>query len=127
MADTTAPGRALPEAHVHAHASPHAGGQQHPLRVYFVVWGWLFVLSAGSYMVDYMHVEGMLRWSLIVTFMMLKAGLIVAVFMHMAWERLALVYAIVLPPVALLVFVMIMTFESDYTWLTREAFFNLIN
>ena len=32
--------------------------------------------------------------------MMLKAGLIVAVFMHMAWERLALVYAILLPPVA---------------------------
>ena len=31
---------------------------------------------------------------LILLFMMLKAGLIVAVFMHMAWERLALVYAI---------------------------------
>ena len=37
--------------------------------------------------------------------MMLKAGLIVAVFMHMVWERLALVYAIILPPVAVLVFV----------------------
>ena len=63
----------------------------------------------------------------ILLFMILKAGLIVAVFMHMAWERLALVYAIILPPVALLVFVAIMTFESDYTWLTREAFFALIN
>ena len=42
----------------------------------------------------------MLRWSLILLFMMLKAGLIVAVFMHMAWERLALVYAILLPPIA---------------------------
>ena len=39
-----------------------------------------------------------LRWSLILLFMMLKAGLIVAVFMHMAWERLALAYAILLPP-----------------------------
>jgi len=27
---------------------------------------------------------------LIITFMLLKAGLIVAIFMHMAWERLAL-------------------------------------
>jgi cytochrome c oxidase subunit IV len=123
----TAPGRPLPEAHAHAHAVAHAEGQQHPLKVYFVVWGWLFVLSAGSYMVDYMHLEGTLRWSLILIFMMLKAGLIVAFFMHMAWERLALVYAIILPPLALLVFVAIMTFESDYTWLTREAFFALIN
>ena len=55
--------------------------------------------------------------------MMLKAGLIVAVFMHMAWERLALVYAILLPPVLVLVFVAIMVFESDYTLLTRELFF----
>ena len=47
--------------------------------------------------------------------MMLKAGLIVAVFMHMAWERLALVYAILVPPVLVLVFVAIMVFESEYT------------
>jgi len=52
--------------------------------------------------------------------MILKAGLIVAVFMHMAWERLALIYAILVPPV--LVFVGIMTFESDYTLFTRELF-----
>ena len=50
----------------------------------------------------------MLRWSLIVLFMLLKAGLIVAVFMHMAWERLALVYAILLPPLCLLVLVGLM-------------------
>ena len=37
--------------------------------------------------------------------MLLKAGLIVAVFMHMAWERLALIYAILVPPAAVLVFV----------------------
>ncbi len=101
----------------------HADGQQHPLRVYFVVWGWLFVLSAGSYMVDYIGVEGYLRWSLILIFMMLKATLIVAVFMHMKWERLALSYAILLPPVAVLVFLAIMVFESDYTLVTRSEFF----
>jgi cytochrome c oxidase subunit IV len=56
-------------------------------------------------------------------FMMLKAGLIVAVFMHMAWERLALVYAILLPPVLVLVFVAIMVFESEYTHLIRALFF----
>ena len=121
MADTTASGR-LPE--IHAHAVAHAEGQQHPLKVYFVVWGWLFVLSAASYMVDYVQLEGMLRWSLILIFMMLKAGLIVAVFMHMAWERLALAYAILLPPLAILVFVAIMVFESNYTSFARLTFFD---
>jgi cytochrome c oxidase subunit IV len=55
--------------------------------------------------------------------MMLKAGLIVAVFMHMAWERLAMMYAIILPPILVLVFVTMMVFEADYTLLTRIAFF----
>ena len=88
-----------------------------------MVWGWLFVLSACSYLVDMLGLHGYLRWCLILIFMMLKAGLIVAVFMHMAWERLALTYAIILPPVAVLVFVAIMTFESDYTLFTRTTFF----
>src|ERR1700754_1822521 len=104
-------------------ATSHAEGQQHPIKLYLVVWGWLFVLSACSYLVDYFGVHGYLRWSLILLFMILKAGLIVAVFMHMAWERLALSYAILLPPLLLLVFVGIMVFESDYTHLLRVVFF----
>jgi len=98
-------------------------GQSHPLSVYFKVWGWLFVLSAMSYAVDYYHLEGGLRWSLILIFMMLKAGLIVAVFMHVIWERLALTYAILVPPLVLLVFVALMAMESDYTFFSREYFF----
>ena len=113
-------------AHVHeavASGATHAKGQQHPIRLYLVVWGWLFVLSTCSYLVDYFGLHGYLRWSLILLFMVLKAGLIVAVFMHMAWERLALAYAILLPPVLVLVFVAIMVFESDYTHLLRVVFF----
>jgi cytochrome c oxidase subunit 4 len=106
-----------------AHAVAHAPGQQHPIKIYLVVWGWLFVLSTCSYLVDYLGVHGNLRWFLILLFMVLKAGLIVAVFMHMAWERLALMYAILLPPLLLLVFVAIMTFESNYTEFTRLTFF----
>jgi cytochrome c oxidase subunit IV len=64
-------------------------GQQHPLTVYLWIWLLLFVLSTFSYLVDYFHLQGYLRWSLIITFMLLKAGFIVAIFMHMAWERLA--------------------------------------
>ena len=104
-------------------ATDEAQHQHHPLKIYFVVWGWLFVLSAASYAVDYFHLQGYLRWSLILIFMVLKAGLIVAVFMHMRWERLALNFAILIPPVAVLVFVAIMVIESDYTLLTRTFFF----
>ncbi|MCH7793757.1 MAG: cytochrome C oxidase subunit IV family protein, partial [Proteobacteria bacterium] len=64
-----------------------------------------------------------LRWSLILLFMILKAGLIVAFFMHMRWERLALMYAILVPPVLVMVFVFLMTHEADYTFLTRGIFF----
>ncbi|MBB3593994.1 cytochrome c oxidase subunit IV [Rhizobium sp. BK529] len=105
-----------------AHAQAHPG-QQHPIRLYLLVWGLLFVLSTASYMVDYLGIQGYLRWALIIVFMMLKAGLIVAVFMHMAWERLALVYAILLPPLLVLVFVALMVSESHYTIFTRLAFF----
>ncbi|PIF75681.1 caa(3)-type oxidase subunit IV [Variovorax sp. 54] len=98
-------------------------GQQHPIGLYLKIWGLLFVLSAMSYMVDYFHVQGYLRWGLILAFMLLKAGLIVAVFMHMAWERLALVFAILLPPLCLLVLVGLMAAEADHTFLTRLLFF----
>ena len=101
----------------------HAEGQQHPISVYFKVWIWLFVLSTFSYMVDYLHFESYLRWTLILAFMLMKAGLIVAVFMHMRWERLALVYAIGLPPALVMVFMLLMTSEADNTFLTRLVFF----
>jgi cytochrome c oxidase subunit 4 len=106
-----------------AHVTTRPEGQQHPIKLYLLVWGLLFVLSTFSYLVDYFALQGFTRWSLILLLMGLKAGLIVAVFMHMAWERLALMYAILVPPLLLLVFVGIMVVESNYTLLTRVLFF----
>lgn len=100
-------------------------GQQHPLGVYFKIWALLFLLSACSYYVDWAGFEGFLRWFLIVTFMFLKAGLIVAVFMHMMWERMALICALLVPPLLLIVLVGIMVLESEYTFWTRVIFFGL--
>lgn len=105
-----------------AHPPTVHEGQQHPIGLYLKVWGYLFVLSAFSYLVDYMHVQGIIRWTLIITFMLLKAGLIVSIFMHMAWERLSLTYAILVPPLLLLVLVRIMTIEADYAYWTRAIF-----
>jgi cytochrome c oxidase subunit 4 len=118
-----APTSAVAQATAVAQTDNHAEGQHHSIKLYLVVWGWLFVLSTCSFLVDYFNLQGYLRWFLILLFMIVKAGLIVAVFMHMAWERLALVYAILVPPIAVLVFVAIMAFESNYTLFTRLIFF----
>jgi cytochrome c oxidase subunit IV len=111
--------------HAPAQAQPnaHAQGQQHPIGIYLKIWGLLFVLSTLSYLVDYFHFQGYLRWFLIIVFMLLKAGLIVAVFMHMMWERLALLYAILVPTLLLMVLLGIGALEADYTFLTRGIFF----
>jgi len=114
---------AAPHETARATVSKATHGQQHPIRIYLQVWGYLFVLSTMSYLVDYFHVEGMLRWVLIVTFMFFKAGLIVAIFMHMFWERLALIYAILVPPLCLGTLILLMAIESDYTFWTRIIFF----
>jgi caa(3)-type oxidase subunit IV len=98
-------------------------GQQHPLSIYFWVWGLLFALSAASYGTDFLE-HGFFRWGLILTFMLLKAGFIIAIFMHMKWERLALIYAILGPPVVLLVLIGLMAIEGDYTEFTRLDFFS---
>ena len=53
--------------------------------------------------------------------MFLKAGFIVAIFMHVVWERLALVLTILGPPSVLLVLIGLMTVEGKYA---EEARFN---
>ena len=105
------------QSETHAH-------QEHPISLYLKIWLLLFVLSGLSYMVDYMHLEGLLRWSLILLFMFLKAGLIISIFMHMMWERMALICAILLPPLCLGVFIGIMAIESKYTFFSRLLFFS---
>ena len=98
-------------------------GKTHPISLYLKIWALLFVLSACSYAVDFFNFQGYLRWFLIIVFMWLKAGLIVAIFMHMAWERMALIYAILMPPLFLMVLVGLMAVEGGYTELTRVLFF----
>ena len=96
---------------------------QHPLGIYFKIWILLFVLSAMSYAVDYYQVQGYMRWLLILFFMVLTPGLIIAVFMHMVWERLAMVYFILVPPALLLTLVAIGSLEADWTFFQRGVHF----
>jgi cytochrome c oxidase subunit 4 len=86
---------------------------QHPLRIYWIMWAALFILSSFSYATDFMD-HGALRTSLILLFMFLKAGGIVWIFMHMGWERWALKLAILGPPVAILVLIGLMSLEAHH-------------
>ncbi len=91
----------------------------HPISLYIKIWILLFVLSTMSYMVDYLEVQGILRWSLIIIFMLLKAGFIITIFMHVKWERFALKLVLFIPPLAIIVFIALMAIEGDYTFLNR--------
>ena len=93
------------------------GTQQHPLKTYFYVWTLLFVFSGISYWVDWYGFQGYTRWTLILIFMLLKAGFICAIFMHMYWERLPIIAAILFPCFAILVFVFIVA-SKYYHWNT---------
>ena len=99
----------------------------HKLGIYLWIWGLLFVLSFFSYMVDWLQFQGLLRWTLILTFMFLKAGLIMAFFMHLFWERYTLVNVLLWPMTAIACFVGLMVAESRYTVFTRLVYFVLGN
>ena len=83
----------------------------HKLGIYLWIWGLLFVLSFFSYMVDWLQFQGLLRWTLILIFMFLKAGLIMAFFMHLFWERYTLVNVLLWPMTAIATFVGMQAFE----------------
>lgn len=101
-----------------------AASNQHPIGIYLKIWLLLFVLSTLSYLVDWFQFQGYLRWTLILFFMFLKAGFIVAIFMHLSWERLSLKYVLLLPPLAIAVLVALMSVEADYTYFNRMEFFD---
>ena len=99
----------------------------HSIGVYLWIWGLLFVFSTFSYLVDWYNFQGLLRWSLIIFFMLLKAGLIMSIFMHLYWERWAIVNVLLWPMTAIMVFVAIMAAESEYTFFTRVLYFVMGN
>ncbi|MSR12216.1 MAG: cytochrome C oxidase subunit IV [Gammaproteobacteria bacterium] len=97
-------------------------GQQHPLGIYYKIWVLLFFLSGCSYAVDFFNVQGGMRWGLVILFMILKAGFIVAIFMHAVWERMALVFTILGPPTVLLLLISFMAVEGNYASGTRYQY-----
>lgn len=97
---------------------------QPPISLFLKVWGLLFVLSFFSYLVEYYGMEGFWRWTLVLIFMVLKAAVILAVFMHVKWERLSLQLLLGLPTIMILLLVAIMAIEGGYIHGLRIDFFS---
>ncbi len=71
----------------------HDGGY----KVYAVTWFWLLVLTVVEIGLVLVHVPKTLLVISLVLLAMMKATLIVAYFMHLRYERLSFVYAVVVP------------------------------
>lgn len=77
----------------------HAGGY----KVYAVTWFWLLVITIVELAIVLLHVPKAILATALVIMALLKAALIVAYFMHLRYERLSFVYAVVVPMVFLAV------------------------
>ena len=78
----------------------HAAGGY---RVYAVTWFWLLVITVLELAIVLLHVPKIILATSLLIMAFLKAGLIVAYFMHLKYEKLSLVYTVVVPMVFLAV------------------------
>jgi len=66
-------------------------------KVYVVTWGWLLVLTILEVGIVLAHVPKVPLIVSLVILALMKATLIIAYFMHLRYERLSFIYAVVVP------------------------------
>ena len=71
--------------------------QEGGYRVYVVTWGWLLAITVLEIGIVLVHVPKVLLVISLVTLALMKAALIMAYFMHLRYERLSMIYAVVTP------------------------------
>lgn len=71
----------------------HEGGY----KIYAVTWGWLLVITLLEIGIVVVRVPKTLLVISLLIMALMKAGLIMAYFMHLRYERLNLIYAVVTP------------------------------
>lgn len=72
-------------------------------RVYAVTWFWLLAITVLELAIVLLRVPKIILATALIIMAFLKAALIVAYFMHLKYEKLSLVYAVVVPMVFLAV------------------------
>ena len=86
----------------------HTGGY----RIYAVTWFWLLAITVVELAIVLMHVPKIVLATALIIMALLKAWLIVAYFMPLRYERLSLVYAVMVPMVFLAVILWTGTFPD---------------
>lgn len=88
--------------------SPHAEGT---VRVFLIVWFWLLALTAVEVFLGYKQLELKVMLIMLMGLSVVKAGLIIAYFMHLRYERASM--AAILMPALIMVIVLMNIFLPD--------------
>ncbi len=72
-------------------------GHESGYRIYAVTWFWLLAITVLELAVVLLGVPKLLLATTLIVMAALKAGLIIAYFMHLRYERLSLIYAVLVP------------------------------
>ena len=100
------------------HGGGHAGGG---LKVMYIVWVWLQVITLAEVFLAYIHVPIHVMLIALLGMSVVKAALIVSYFMHLKFERLSLVYTIV--PAMVCTMLLMNVFFPDAKRLSLNAIF----
>lgn len=79
--------------------SAAVAGQRHDAgdRVYLVTWFWLLIITVLEIGIVVVHAPRVVLVPSLIILALMKAALIIAYFMHLRYERLSLVYAVITP------------------------------
>jgi cytochrome c oxidase subunit 4 len=95
--------------------SDHSEGST---KTFFMVWGWLLLLTAVEIFLAYERVEVHLMITILVGLSLIKSALIMAYFMHLKFERLGLILTII-PATVFCICMMLLVFFPDSLRLTH--------
>jgi cytochrome c oxidase subunit 4 len=75
------------------HAVAHPGGD----RMYYMTWVWLLIITVLEVGVALLHIPRVLLVTMLMVMSVFKAILIMAIFMHLRFERIQFIYTVVVP------------------------------
>lgn len=91
--------------------------QEHSKKTYVKVWLWLVAITAAGFIISPLGLPGWLHNLLIVIIALMKGGLIVAFFMHLKFERISLIYSVLLPLLLLIALAVALLYEGTTRFL----------
>ena len=86
--------------------------QSHSKKTYIKVWVWLLFITLAGFIISPLQLPGSVHTFLIIMVSLMKAGLIVAFFMHLKFERIGLIYSILLPLILLIALIAALLHEG---------------